>query len=330
MTWSTGLSLSIRVPRYGCDVTTVNLLGKELRGSLSPALCEFPKLQHLILSGTELSGDLAMLAKCKELNELSLLGTSVAGDLKALREMEKLKVLDLRDTRVYGEVEAVKNASELKHLDLSETNATGALPHLPSLRSLYIARTNVYGHLNGLLQNAFFLVNLDLSHTKVSGSLSAVKEAVTSKKMVKLDLSHTKVTGDVASLQSALDHATILKYLDISGIPIEGDISGSNLHSGSLETFKAAGCGLQGSLTRRFFQFSAVVTLDLASNKITYVDYIPIKCRTLILASETTIDFAPGILRKAVEHYVFVDLRNVTLKDKTEAWPHCTCRSCLH
>ena len=316
------------MPRHGCDVTSMDLLGKELKGSLSPALCEFRKLHALGLSGTELSGDLAMLAKCNELIDLHLSKTKVTGDIKSLSNMEKLKVLNLRDTQVFGALEAFKNALDLRYLGLSQTSVTGdlkALEHPVSLKHMDIAQTNVTGRLNDFLRRAQHLVHLDLSHTKANGSLSSLEEAVTGtgKKLIMLewlDLSHTEVTGDVKELQGALFHGVELKYLDISGIAIEGDISVTPLRSESLETFKAAGCGLQGTLSRWFFKFSAVATLDLASNEITRVEYIPRKCRTLILAANATIDFAPGILRKAVENYVFVDLRNVTLGNKMEAW----------
>lgn len=320
--------------RNGCDVSGIHINKQGLQGSLSAAFHELPKLQELDLSKTKVSGDLAMLAKCNELIMLDLDNTNITGDLKALENAKGLKGLYLSDTRVTGDLETFKNAQKLHFLHLSLTKVTGdlkALENARELTQLYLSQTQVTGNLDSAI---FFyhdqrLTNVDLSHTKVNGSLTALEGAF---RLRTLDLSHTKVAGDVVSLQNVLTSANKLKYLDISGISIGGDIR--HLRSAALETLKAAGCRLQGSLTRKDehgykLHFPALVTLDLADNEIARVEEIPERCRTLILSGSAMIDFAPGVLRRAVENDVYVDLTNATLGNEVEAWLHRTCCSSL-
>ena len=107
-----------------------------------------------------------------------------------------------------------------------------------------------------------------------------------------------------------------LKYMDISDTSVGGNPSA--LHLKWLETFKASACPLKGSIAGNLFD--SLVTLDVASTLISRVDSIPSKCRSLLLADIGSMSFAPGLLRRAVEDNVFVDLRNATLANHSDAW----------
>ena len=120
-----GAGLRPGVPRHDCDVFWIDLGGKELQGSLSPAFLNFPKLQYLNLSGTEVSGDLAMLAKCSQLAELDISKTKVAGDVKALQNASNLKKLNLSETKIFGEMASLRPLKGLRNLETSGTQIRG-------------------------------------------------------------------------------------------------------------------------------------------------------------------------------------------------------------
>ena len=121
------------------------------------------------------------------------------------------------------------------------------------------------------------------------------------------------------SLRRAIESLKFLMYLDISGIEIGGSVR--SLSSESLVTLKAAGCGIGGRLDdESIIGFPKLVTLDLASNWITDVWDVPSHCRKLVLADNPTMSFKPGFLYKAMEKGVFVNLRNVNVTSRTEAW----------
>ena len=164
--------------RYGCDVVSINFgihfgghfsLRSELHGALSPALCEFPKLKSLDLVDTRVSGDLAMLAKCKELQTLDLSWTNVAGDLKAIGNAVWLEYLSLPDTKVEGDIKALQNTTKLKYLLLSNTKVEGnieALYKLTELEDLDLENTNVSGYMASLREAK----DLEDYNVKITGS----------------------------------------------------------------------------------------------------------------------------------------------------------------
>lgn len=286
--------------RKDCDVVRIEFQSRAgLRGFLSPAFLELKKLRRLDLQYTEVSGDLQRLSECRSLEWLHLSHSKVTGKLEALENATNLKGLYMANMEVAGDLSALQNANELLFVDLSYTRVAGELQGIEGAEGLY---------------------SMDLSHTNVTGDLDGLPLSLT-----RLDVSYTKVAGDIQGLQSALKDAENLGYLDISGTDLEGDVS--ELQLDFLETFKATGCRLHGSFDGDSFE--SLVTLDLTATQVSHVEVIPSKCRTLLLAHIDSMSFAPGLLREAVEDYVFVDLSNVTFTNRTEARQVVPCLSSL-
>lgn len=85
----------------------------------------------------------------------------------------------------------------------------------------------------------------------------------------------------------------------------------------SLAILQASNCGLTWELVNlNVFSnpelIQSLVSVDLASNQISRVNWIPPNCRTLILANNPNMSFKEGLIQKAVEDNVFLDLQNVT------------------
>ena len=88
--------------RKDCDVLELDFQDSELHGTLSPAFMELPSLQKLILTGTSVSGHLAVLANSSELVELQLQDLDVAGDLRELERATKIETLNLLAPRPWA------------------------------------------------------------------------------------------------------------------------------------------------------------------------------------------------------------------------------------
>ena len=183
VTWSPSVSLSIRLSRLSefpnrtllrdnCDVLEIDFAFRtELHGALSPALCEFPKLWHLDLQETKVSGDLATLARCKALQLLDLSETNVAGDVKVVENLVELHSLFLSDTKVDGNIEALHNLTELVYLYLSNTKVEGnleALHELTKLHRLCLENTNVSGDMASL-REAKGLDDVRITGSRITG-----------------------------------------------------------------------------------------------------------------------------------------------------------------
>ena len=161
--------------REDCDVLKIDFHGRtELHGALNQALCKLPKLWKLDLKGATVSGDLAMLAKCKQLRTLDLSKTNVAGDVKALGNAVELEYLYLSGTKVEGDIKALHNLTELRYLSLSDTKVEGdieALHKLTKLEELHLENTNVSGYMASLREARGLLdYNVKISGTRIAGA----------------------------------------------------------------------------------------------------------------------------------------------------------------
>lgn len=303
-------------------------------------LGELPKLKSLNLASTDVSGDLGALSGSKSLQMIRLQNTKITGNLEALRKATNLQRLSLDHTRVTGDLKALENATALTRLRLPQTKVAGdlkALRNAEGLREINLPGTQVTGNLASLrdLFERDTMDFLDLREAKVSGDLVNLRGS----SFVHVDLSKCRIWGDIRHVdRSYLEHLDLsqtqvsgkfhetygregtynanLKFLDISSTFVKGSISASRMYD--LRTFKAAGCELHGTLPAA--GFPSLVTLDLTSNKVSSVEDVPGRCRTLILAGNPNMSFATGVLRRGVERAVYIDLRNVSYTNGTVAW----------
>ena len=124
--------------------------------------------------------------------------------------------------------------------------------------------------------------------------------------------------------------------LEVSGLAMNKKVSfflDPLLRCSHLNSIGAAGCGLIGEVPKTIFflHFNKEVTfdetylgralgfLDLASNRIEKVDLIPKRLKTLVLAGNPNISFAEGVLQKAVQDGILLDVQNVTFTNQADA-----------
>ena len=288
--------------RYGskCRVYQISFRGrKDLNGTLSQSFKELKDLQHLDLSDTKISGDLAVLANCTEMQRLILRNTLVTGDLADLAALADaiLEYLDLSNSKVTGNLGALKGA-ELWRVHLSNTRIAGDVAVLgtwPEIREVDLSDTDVTGdfHVNSVFKN---LQVLKLTGTRTTIDLMGGRE------------SHECPFPEMTTLEvSALAmDASVSEFL----APLRG--------CSHLNSIGAAGCGLTGVLFGDRFPFDltylgkVLVFLDLASNSIDRVDSIPDRLKSLVLAGNRNISFAEGVFQKAVQDGILLDMQNVT------------------
>lgn len=105
--------------------------------------------------------------------------------------------------------------------------------------------------------------------------------------------------------------------------------------SKNLATIKAAGCGLTGTLPDLAnlaitadgkvwgnwvsLLGKALQTVDISANSITHVDNFPSHAQAVTLAMNPSIDFSQGVLRRAAQRKVMLDLQGVKLLNTSEA-----------
>ena len=298
-------------------------------------------LWYLDVSGTHVSGDLMAVTNAKGLDRLDVSGTSVSGDLMAVTNAKGLDHLDVSGTSVWGDLMAVTNAKGLEHLDVSGTSVSGdlrAVANAMKLQHLDVSGTSVFGDLRAMA-NSKKIQHLDVSKTKISGVLLGWKE------IRKLDVSRTQVQIFGPFLEDfwPMDGQgswkcpfPLLTSFVVSGTPLSTTVERllrPFLGCRALQDIKAAKCDLTGAIPSTLkvgsqgsignhtqWPLSQVLrVLDLGSNLVTRVEALPAKCEAVVLAENPSIDFTAGVLKKAINDKVFVDLQNVRFVNTYEA-----------
>eukprot|EP00434_Breviolum_minutum_P028224 symbB.v1.2.024968.t2/scaffold2399.1/size80101/4 len=308
-----------------CEIDEINFRGRrDLGGSLHREISKLTTLWYLDLSGANVSGSLDVLANNTELRGLRLRHTRVGGQLEALSKAKRLYHLDLTGTEVTGDLAALANATELEYLHLSNTAVSGELKSLAKLERLE---------------------RLELANLKVVGDAAVMAKW---SKIQHVDLSGTQVEFVKADFLQQIEPVKgsnrwlkwecplpALRFLDVSRTPQFSqaqDLLRPFTGCGKLATLKAAGCGLSGPLwpeivneLRRPFGIDewplsqAVSVLDLGSNNVTDVAKLPGSCRTLVLSGNPHVSFGAIVMQKAIKDIVFIDLRNATFGNLSEA-----------
>ena len=316
------------MPRWlrgdSCAVYAIRLPGRrDLGGSLHPEISKLTTLYLLILDETNVSGSLEVLANNTKLVYLQLRHTRVTGRLEDLSNAKRLHELDLTGTEVAGDLAALANFTELRDLRLSNTAVSGELKSLANLT---------------------WLKELDLANLKVVGDAAATAEW---SEIEHVDLSGTGVEFVKADFLQQFEPVKsswslmwkcplpALRFLDVSRTPqfsLAQDLLRLFAGCGRLATLKAAGCGLSGPLwpeildedgdilhIDRWPLGEALSVLVLASNNVTDVAKLPGSCRTFVLTGNPCVSFGAGVLQKAIKDIVFIDLRNTTFANLSDA-----------
>ena len=172
---------------------------------------------------------------------------------------------------------------------------------------------------------------VDLSDTEVTGTFRLTSGR---RKLRILKLTRTRTKIDLhgrVGLKCPFPHMTTL---EVSGLAMDASVSeflAPSVNCHHLNSIRAAGCGLTGQVPKTIltvekgYRFDetylggVLVFLDLASNSIDKVDSIPERLTSLVLAGNTNMSFGEGVLEKAIQDGILLDVQNVTFTNQTEA-----------
>ena len=270
---------------------------------MSQSFKELNDLVELDLSDTKISGDLAVLANCTQMNYLVLQNTLVSGNLAALAEA-RISFLDLSNSKVTGNLGAL-NRAQLGFCRLFNTRIAGdvdVLGNWPRIKEVDLSDTDVTGtlHVNSEFK---YLQILKLTGTRTKIDFTGGRKLCPFPKMTTLEVSGLAMDASVSEFLAPL------------------------LDCRHLSSIGAAGCGLTGKVPKTdlgvIFDWTGLgevlLFLDLASNRIDKVDSIPHRLISLVLAGNRNMSFAEGVLQKAVQDGILLDLQNVTFTNQTDA-----------
>ena len=220
-----------------CNVTKLNLPGYNMRGSLSPSLCNLLNLTNVTLSGNHLE---STVPSC------------------VLFELQHLKIITISSNNFTGSLPFRNDSSffqtKLRHLDFSVNHFTGTVPSLfgvlPHLTLLSLTSNRLSGPFPTFIgANLTSLISLEMAANFLTGSISASFWSSVSS-LYNLRIGGNPLQGSLASTICSL---TGLHHLYLNGSQFTGAIPpclfrgnlteiflDNNKFSGTLPTYMSA------------------------------------------------------------------------------------------
>ena len=136
---------------------------KAFNGKLSfdiESLKYSPNIIRLLLSNTQVTGDIAVFGKLTGLQTVFLSNTQVTGDIAVLGKLTGLYNLELSNTQVTGDIAVLGKLTGLTDIpNISDTKVTGDISVYKNTKAsqLQFARTSVYGDLSILPNNVLWV-----------------------------------------------------------------------------------------------------------------------------------------------------------------------------
>lgn len=218
------------------EVTTVDLGGNGVKGTLPSQLAQLTALSILNIDESHLSGTLPT-----GLGALSGLTTIMFGSNRRLSGTlpqlgsTALQVIDLSGTRLSGSLPTAL-CPKLQRIHCDHSSISGTVPtqlgHLSSLQALWLMETHISGSLPTQISRLGMLsLGFSLAKTRLSGTLPS--EIGQLRRLQHLWLDHTNLSGSVPASLGAMR----LRGLELHANRLSGSLPNqiSNL-SGSLHT----------------------------------------------------------------------------------------------
>ncbi|KAJ4841965.1 hypothetical protein Tsubulata_039045 [Turnera subulata] len=288
---------------YGvtCDpsrrhVTSLDLTGLNLSGTLSPDVAHLRYLRNLSLAANSLSGPIPpSLSAVTGLRSLNLSNNIFNGSFPdQLSSLKLLQVLDLYNNNMTGDLPlTVTEIPSLLHLHLGGNYFSGQIPpqygqwqflqylavsgnelagkippeigNLSKLQELYIGYFNTFeGGLPPEIGNLSELVRFDAANCMLSGEIPAEIG-----KLQKLDTLFLQVNGLSGSLTPELGGLKSLKSMDLSNNMFTGEIPGSFAELKNLTLLNLFRNKLHGAIPEFIGEMPELEVLQLWENNFT-------------------------------------------------------------
>ena len=174
-------------------VTTVDLSGNQLTGSIPAQLGNLSNLERLSLTGNQLSATPAQLGNLSNLKSLDLSDNQLTGSIPAqLGNLSNLERLDLSFNQLSAIPKELGNLSNLRSLSVSSNQLSGSIPtqlgNLSNLESLSLTGNQLSGAIPAQLGNLSNLESLYLSFNQLSGCIPEGLRDVRSNDLSRLGL----------------------------------------------------------------------------------------------------------------------------------------------
>ncbi|GAY67254.1 hypothetical protein CUMW_255090, partial [Citrus unshiu] len=222
------------------NLTTINLGGNKLNGSIPIALGKLQKLQYLGLEDNKLEGSIPDdICRLDELYELELGGNKLSGSIPAcFGNLIALRILSLGSNELTSIPLTFWNLKDILQLNFSSNYFTGPLPleigNLKVLIGIDFSMNNFSGVIPTEIGGLKNLEYLFLGYNRLRGSIPDSFGDLISLKF--LNLSNNNLSG---AIPASLEKLSYLEDLNLSFNKLEGEIPrGGSFGNFSAESFE--------------------------------------------------------------------------------------------
>jgi len=185
-------------------ITSIGLAGRGIHGHIPPAIGHLRNLEHLFLSGNNLTN-------------------GPSGLPNQLFSLSNLRNIDLSNNLYTGPIDSRFSQLPLEVLRLSGNDHTGGIPvaltQIPTLRMLDLSDNRLTGGVIPELANLNNLRYLELSRNPLGGSIPA--ELTTMTNLEVLAIWSAELTGEIPA---TIGNMTALQYIDLGINRLTGEI----------------------------------------------------------------------------------------------------------
>ncbi|KAM0834990.1 hypothetical protein ACQ4PT_063225 [Festuca glaucescens] len=264
-------------------MTSIHLTHNQLRGSFPPTLASsLSNLQHLMLQGNELSGEIPRQIKhLKGLVGLNLSNNHLSGPIPSeLGYLNELLILDLSSNNLTGHIPRyLGNLSKLTIMDLGNNKLSGYLPqelgYLVNLQELSLSKNKLMGSIPDTFGSLSNLTTLYLWDNLLCGNIP--RELGYLSNLIELDLSENKLMGSIPDTFGSLVNLTGLYLWDNQ---LSGRIPGELRYLVNLQKLVLSFNKLMGSIPNIFGNLSKLSSLSLDNNH--FSGHVPREIGTLM------------------------------------------------
>uniref|UniRef100_A0A2C9V288 non-specific serine/threonine protein kinase n=1 Tax=Manihot esculenta TaxID=3983 RepID=A0A2C9V288_MANES len=223
-----GLSLSGTISPHAGNLTFLRFLSlgdNRFHGEIPQEVGYLFRLGHFNLSNNQLGGEIpGNISSCSELRLLDLINNNLVGKVPAeLGSLKKLVILFIGENSLTGKIpNSLGNLSSLQMIYLAENHLQGKIPNefgqLTSLTLLELGVNNLSGMIPPPLYNISSITSIGTTFNQLSGSLPA-NIGLTLPNLEQLFLAQNEYFG---SIPESLANASRLRLIDISNNSFTG------------------------------------------------------------------------------------------------------------
>jgi Leucine-rich repeat (LRR) protein len=252
------------------NLQSLHLGFNELIGSIPDSIGNLSNLQNLDLYSNQLSGSIPdSLSNLSHLQYLRLNFNQLSGTIpNSLGNLSNLQWLYLRDNQLSGTIpDWLGNFSNLQVLDLDYNQLSGTIPdslsQLSNLQDLDLGSNQLSGTIPDSLSQLSNLQKLDLGSNQLSGTIPDSLSQLSN--LQKLDLDYNQLSG---SIPDSLGNLSNLQWLYLSDNQLSGTIPDSLGNLSNLQWLYLRDNQLSGSIPDSLGHLSNLQRLNLDDNQL--------------------------------------------------------------